>query len=49
LRNRQSGLHQGTAAWFRGDYKVMLTDGTELTLTRTHREKLESRLLLGAR
>lgn len=35
--------------WFRGDYKVMLTDGTELTLTRSHREKLESRLLLGAR
>ncbi len=35
--------------WFRGDYKVMLNDGTELTLTKTHREKLESRLLLGAR
>jgi two-component system LytT family response regulator len=35
--------------WFRGDYRVMLNDGTELTLTRNHREKLESRLLLGAR
>jgi two-component system, LytTR family, response regulator len=35
--------------WFRGDYKVMLHDGTELTLTKNHREKLESRLLLGAR
>jgi two-component system, LytTR family, response regulator len=35
--------------WFRGDYKVMLTDGTELTLTKNNREKLESRLLLGAR
>jgi len=35
--------------WFRGDYKVMLLDGTELTLTKNHREKLESRLLLGAR
>lgn len=34
--------------WFRGDYKVMLHDGTELTLTKNHREKLESRLLLGA-
>jgi two-component system, LytTR family, response regulator len=35
--------------WFRGDYKVMLNNGTELTLTKNHREKLESRLLLGAR
>jgi two-component system, LytTR family, response regulator len=33
--------------WFRGDYRVILRDGTELTLTKTHREKLESRLLLG--
>lgn len=32
--------------WFRGDYRVILRDGTELTLTRTHREKLEGRLLL---
>jgi len=32
--------------WFRGDYKVILRDGTELTLTRNHREKLEGRLLL---
>jgi two-component system, LytTR family, response regulator len=34
--------------WFRGDYRVILRDGTELTLTKSHREKLESRLLLGA-
>jgi two-component system LytT family response regulator len=34
--------------WFRGDYKVVLNDGKELTLTKNHREKLESRLLLGA-
>lgn len=34
--------------WFRGDYRVILCDGTELTLTKNHREKLESRLLLGA-
>ena len=34
--------------WFRGDYLLVLRDGTELTLTKNHREKLESRLLLGA-
>ena len=34
--------------WFRGDYLVILRDGTELTLTRNHRTNLESRLLLGA-
>jgi len=34
--------------WFRGDYRVILRDGTELTLTKNHREKLESLLLLGA-
>jgi len=34
--------------WFRGDYRVILRDGTELTLTKNHREKLEARLLLGA-
>ncbi len=33
--------------WFRGDYRVILRDGTQLTLTKNHREKLESRLLLG--
>lgn len=33
--------------WFRGDYRVVLNDGTELTLTKTHREWLESQLLLG--
>jgi two-component system LytT family response regulator len=31
--------------WFRGDYRVILRDGTELTLTKNHREKLESKLL----
>ena len=34
--------------WFRGDYLIVLRDGTELTLTKNHRENLESRLLLGA-
>jgi two-component system LytT family response regulator len=34
--------------WFRGDYLVILRDGTELTLTKNHRTNLESRLLLGA-
>jgi two-component system LytT family response regulator len=33
--------------WFRGDYRIVLRDGTQLTLTKNHREKLESRLLLG--
>ncbi len=34
--------------WFRGEYRVILRDGTELTLTKTHRVKLESKLLAGA-
>jgi two-component system LytT family response regulator len=34
--------------WFRGEYLIVLRDGTELTLTKNHRENLESRLLLGA-
>jgi two-component system LytT family response regulator len=34
--------------WFRGDYLLVLRDGTELTLTKNHRGNLESRLLLGA-
>ena len=34
--------------WFRGDYLVILRDGTELTLTKSYRPNLESRLLLGA-
>lgn len=34
--------------WFRGDYRVILLDGTELTLTKNHREKLDSQLLLGS-
>lgn len=33
--------------WFRGEHRVVLRDGTQLTLTKTHRDKLESRLLLG--
>jgi two-component system LytT family response regulator len=33
--------------WFRGEYRVILCDGTELTLTKSHREKLEAQLLLG--
>lgn len=33
--------------WFRGDYQVVLRDGTKLKLTKHHREKLGSRLLLG--
>ena len=33
--------------WFRGDYRVVLNDGTELTLTKSHRDRLESQLLLG--
>jgi two-component system LytT family response regulator len=32
--------------WFRGDYKVILQDGTELTLTKSHREKLALKLAL---
>lgn len=32
--------------WFRGDYKVILNDGTELTLTRSHRENLSLKLAL---
>jgi two-component system LytT family response regulator len=34
--------------WFRGDYQVILRDGTKLTLTKNHREKLDSQLLLGS-
>jgi len=34
--------------WFRGDYRVILLDGTTLTLTKNHREKLDSQLLLGS-
>lgn len=33
--------------WFRGDYQVVLRNGTKLRLTKHHREKLGSRLLLG--
>jgi len=33
--------------WFRGGYRIVLRDGTEPTLTKNHREKLESRLLPG--
>ncbi|MCU1263167.1 MAG: DNA-binding response regulator [Bryobacterales bacterium] len=31
--------------WFRGDYRIILRDGTQLTLTRSYREKLEESLL----
>jgi two-component system, LytTR family, response regulator len=34
--------------WFRGDFHVILRDGTKLTLTKTHRENLDSHLLLGS-
>jgi len=34
--------------WFRGDFQVILRDGTSLTLTKNHREKLDSHLLLGS-
>jgi two-component system LytT family response regulator len=34
--------------WFRGDYHVILHDGTKLTLTKNHRENLDSHLLLGS-
>jgi two-component system LytT family response regulator len=35
-------------SWFRGDYPIVLRDGTELTLTKNHRGNPESRLLPGA-
>jgi two-component system LytT family response regulator len=31
--------------WFRGDYRILLRNGTQLTLSRKYREKLESTLL----
>lgn len=34
--------------WFRGDYQVFLQDGTQLTLTKNHRERLDAQLLLGS-
>ena len=34
--------------WFRGDYQVILEDGTQLTMTKTHRERLDSQVLLGS-
>ena len=34
--------------WFRGEYRVILRDGTQLVLTKTHREKLDAQLLLGS-
>lgn len=33
--------------WFRGDYRVILRDGTMLTLTKTYRENVDAQLLLG--
>ena len=34
--------------WFRGDYQVILRDGTKLTLTKNYRKKLDAQLLLGS-
>jgi len=34
--------------WFRGDLRVVLLDGTELTLKRQYRAAFEGRLLLGS-
>ena len=34
--------------WFRGDYQVLLRDGTKLMLTKNHRKKLHAQLLLGS-
>ena len=34
--------------WFRGDYRVVLRDGTTLTMTKNHRGKFDSELLLGS-
>jgi two-component system, LytTR family, response regulator len=34
--------------WFRGDFQVLLRDGTKLTLSKNHRRKLDSQLLLGS-
>lgn len=31
--------------WFRGDYRIILQDGTTLTLSRNYRERLQSRFL----
>lgn len=31
--------------WFRGDYRILLQDGTHLTLSRSYRERLEQALL----
>lgn len=31
--------------WFRGDYRVILQDGTELALSRSYRQSVETRLL----
>jgi DNA-binding LytR/AlgR family response regulator len=31
--------------WFRGDYQVVLNDGTKLTLSRSYRDRLRSVLL----
>jgi two-component system, LytTR family, response regulator len=34
--------------WFRGDFQVILRDGTKLMLTKGHRKKLHAQLLLGS-
>ena len=33
--------------WFRGDYQVILRDGTKLILTKANRQKLTAQVLLG--
>lgn len=34
--------------WFRGDFQVILRDGTKLTMTKSHRKKLHAQVLLGS-
>lgn len=34
--------------WFRGDFQVILRDGTKLMMTKNHRKKLQAQLLLGS-
>ncbi len=33
-------------SWFRGDFQVLLRDGTKLTLSKSHRCKLDSQFCL---
>lgn len=47
---KQSSMDRikGLRPWFRGDYLIILRDGTELILTKNHRGNPASRLLQGA-